>query len=743
MSTTKSIETEINENQNKSKNHQVKETNLSIGEKEVVIQSGKLACSASGSITIQCGETVILVTATSSDEPRKDIDFFPLLCDFEERISAVGRIPGSYNRRENKPPDKSVLISRLMDRPLRPLFPENFFNDVQVVATALSIDQINPPDTLAMLGASFALSISNIPFNGPIGAVRVGLVHNKFIANPTFEEIEKSDLDLIVAGTSDSIMMVEAGANLVTEEILLNALAFAQTQIKQQVEAQNLFVSKYGTKKFEVEKAVEHDFLNELVAKHAKPSILKSMDNVKEKEIYKKFRKEAIQKTESEFEDLLNSNNKNAKSLKEMFEKDPSEKSKIKKYLVNQINKLEETLMRKKIIEEGIRADGRKCNEIRPISCEVGLLPRVHGTGLFTRGTTQVLSSCTLGTSGDAQRLDGIDPQTEKRYIHHYNFPGYSVGEVKPSRTPARREVGHGALAERALIPVLPEKESFPYTIRVVSEVLESNGSTSMASTCASTLSLMDAGVPIKAPIAGVAMGLIKEGDKFAILTDIQGLEDFLGDMDFKVTGSKKGVSALQMDIKIEGITLEVMKIALEQARSGRLFILEKMLSTLPKPRQELSKWAPRILTMKIDMSDIGTIIGPGGKMIRRITEETGAKIDIEEDGTVLIASPDNEKAFKAKKWVQGLVEKVQPGAVYSGKVVRVAQIGAFVEILPNKEGLVHISQLQDKRTERVDDVVKVGDIIAVRVREIDERGRLSLTMRGITKEESEKALAG
>jgi len=743
MSNVKSIEPETKDNSNKSTTGEVKETTINIAEKTIIVQTGKLAKAAGGSVTIQCGETVLLVTATCSEEARKDIDFFPLLCDFEERMSSVGKVPGSYNRRENKPPDKAVLTSRLMDRPLRPLFPENFYNDVQVVATALSIDQVNPPDTLAILGASFALSISNIPFNGPIGAVRVGSVHNKFIANPTFEEIEKSDLDLIVAGTSDSIMMVEAGAKLVTEEVLLNALAFAQTQIKLQVEAQISFAAKYGKKKREVEKPISHDFLDEIVHKHAKSSILKSMDNVKEKEVHKKFIKEAIEKVEAEFEEFLKGSNKNAKGINESFEKDPSEKGRIKKYLVNQVNKLEETLMRKKIIEEGIRADGRKCNEIRQITCEVSVLPRVHGTGLFTRGTTQVLTSCTLGTSGDAQKLDGIDPQTEKDYIHHYNFPGYSVGEVKPSRTPGRREVGHGALAERALIPVLPEKEQFPYTIRVVSEVLESNGSTSMASTCASTLSLMDAGVPIKAPIAGVAMGLIKEGDKFAILTDIQGLEDFLGDMDFKVTGSKKGVSALQMDIKIGGITLEIMKIALEQAKIARLFILEKMLSTIPKPKQELSKWAPRILTMKVDMSDIGTIIGPGGKMIRRITEETGAKIDIEEDGTVLIASPDNEKAFKAKKWVQGLVEKVQPGAVYSGKVVRTAQIGAFVEILPNKEGLVHISQLQEKRTERVEDVVKVGDIIAVRVREIDERGRLSLTMRGITKEESEKALAG
>lgn len=730
----------INTNEKNIEQTQNKEITLNISDKEIIIQTGKLARSSNGSVTVQCGDTILLVTATMSDEPRKDIDFFPLLCDFEERISAVGRIPGSYNRRENKPPEKAVLISRLIDRPLRPLFPQDFYNDVQVVATALSIDQQNPPDTLAMLGASFALSISKIPFHGPIGAVRVGLVHNKLIANPTYEELEKSDLDLVVAGTNDSIMMVEAGANLIPEDIILNALAFAQTIIKQQIEAQKQFIGLVGSKKIELSPPEENKVLAELVEKNAKEALLKSMNNVKDKETHKKFIKEANENVLKKLNELLGENNKNIKELKEKYDKDPTHKE---KDIKNLVNILEEKLMRKQILQEGIRADGRKCNEIRPITCEVGILPRVHGTGLFTRGTTQVLSSCTLGTSGDAQRLDSIDPQTEKKYMHHYNFPGYSVGEVKPSRTPARREVGHGALAERALLPVLPEKENFPYTIRVISEVLESNGSTSMASTCGSTLSLMDAGVPIKAPIAGVAMGLIKEGDKFAILTDIQGLEDFLGDMDFKVTGSKKGISALQMDIKIEGITLEIMKIALEQARTARLFILEKMLSVIPKPRTELSKWAPRIFTVKVDISDISTIIGPGGKMIRRITEETGAKIDIEDDGTVLIASSDNEKAFKAKKLIQGLVEKVQPGAVYSGKVVRVAQIGAFVEILPNKEGMVHISQLQDRRTERVDDVVKVGDIIAVRVKEVDpEKKRISLTMRGITQEEKDKVLS-
>ena len=629
MSTSKSIEKEkqTKKETNTENTQAAKEIKFTIGEKELTVQTGKLARQASGSVTVQCGDTVLLVTAVASEEPRKDMDFFPLLCDFEE--------------------------------------------------------------------------------------------------------MEKSDLDLVIAGTSDSILMVEAGANLVPEETILNALAFAQPLIKHQVEIQNQFLQTLDIKKTKFVEPLENKELTSIVLKHAKDLLLKSMDHVKDKETRNHFIKDSKEKVRKAIEELKGEN-----PLKELLDE------KNKKVIDNEIKSLEAKLMRKQILEEGIRADGRKCNEIRQITCEVGIVPRTHGTGLFTRGTTQVLSTCTLGTSSDAQKLDTIDLQTEKRYLHHYNFPGYSVGEVKPSRTPGRREVGHGALAERAIIPILPDKDHFPYTIRVVSEVLESNGSTSMASTCGSTLSLMDAGVPIKAPIAGVAMGLIKEEERFAILTDIQGLEDFLGDMDFKVTGSKKGISALQMDIKTEGITLEIMKIALEQARTGRLFILEKMLEVIPKPRAEISTWAPRIIKVKVDISDISTIIGPGGKMIRRITEETGAKIDIEDDGTVLIASPESDKAYKAKKFIQGLTEKVQPGAVYTGKVLRTAQIGAFVEILPNKEGMVHISQLQDRRTERVDDVVKPGDIVVVRVREVDERGRINLTMRGITQEEKDKVLA-
>lgn len=723
----KSIE-ENSTNDTNNKTTTSKEIITKVGDKEVVIGTGKIAKACNGSVTIRLGDTILLVTATMSNEPRKDIDFFPLLCDFEERISAAGRIPGSFNRREGKPPDKATLTARLMDRPLRPLFPKKFFNDVQVVATVLSVDSINPPDVLAVLGASYALSISNIPFLGPIGAVRIGMVHNKFVVNPTFEDIEKSDLDIVVAGTKDSILMVEAGADIVSEETILNAIAFAQPIIAEQVKDQKNLAESLGVRKIEFTPPEVDPKLIEIIKKETTDLLKKSMDRVTDKDTYKKYKKEAKEKVVKAIEEL-----KEGDPLKELLDKG--------NLIDGEIKSLEATLMRTKILEEGIRSDGRKCNEIRQISVEVGLIPRTHGSGLFTRGSTQVLSTCTLGTSSDAQKLDTIDPQTEKRYMHHYNFPGYSVGEVKPARTPGRRELGHGALAERAILPVLPEKDEFPYTIRVVSEVLESNGSTSMASTCGSTLSLMDAGVPIKAPIAGVAMGLIKEGDKFAILTDIQGIEDFLGDMDFKVTGSKKGITALQMDIKIPGITLEIMKVALEQAKISRLFILEKMLEVIPRPRAELSKWAPRIISMKVEVSDISTIIGPSGKMIKRITEETKAKIDIDNDGTVQIASTDNDSAFKAKKMIQGLIEKVQPGKVYSGRVVRTAQIGAFVEILPSKEGFCHISQLQDKRTEHVEDVVKPGDIVAVRVREVDDRGRIYLTMRGITKEEKEKAL--
>ncbi|MBI1857876.1 MAG: polyribonucleotide nucleotidyltransferase [Candidatus Melainabacteria bacterium] len=726
METTKKREKKETSHEEAIKQENIKEIEFKVGDKDIKIQTGKVARGCNGSVTIQCGETVLLVTATMSDKPRADIDFFPLLCDFEERIAAAGRIPGSYNRREGKPPDKATLTARLMDRPLRPLFPEHFYNDVQAVATVLSIDSINPPDVLAVLGASFALSVSNIPFQGPIGAVRIGYVHNKFVANPTFEDLEKSELDIVIAGTEDSILMIEAGADVVSEETILNAIAFAQPIIKEQVKEQRNLANLLNIQKYEFVPPEPNQKLTSLIKKEATNPLKKSMDHVKDKDTYKRFKKEATEKVMQAIKKLPD-----ADPIKEITEKS----------INGEIKALEATLMRTQIIEEGTRADGRKCNEIRPISVEVGLIPRTHGTGLFTRGSTQVLSTCTLGTSADAQRLDTIDPQKERKYIHHYNFPGYSVGEVKPARTPGRRELGHGALAERALIPVLPGQEEFPYTIRIVSEVLESNGSTSMASTCGSTLSLMDAGVPIKAPIAGVAMGLIKEGDKFAILSDIQGVEDFLGDMDFKVTGSKKGITALQMDMKISGITLEIMKVALEQARVGRLHILERMLDTIPRPRAELSKWAPRIISMKIEVSDISIVIGPSGKMIKRIIDETGVKIDVAQDGTVNIASIDNDAAFKAKKMIQGLIEKVQPGKVYSGRIVRTAQIGAFVEILPGKEGLCHISQLQDKRTENVEDVVKPGDIVAVRVREVDDRGRIYLTMRGITQSEKEKAL--
>lgn len=699
----------------------VRETSLQIDGKTVNIRTGRLAKQASGACEISCEGTFVLVSCTESRNVREGIDYFPLLVDYEEKLYAVGRVPGSFGRREAKPSDKAILISRLIDRPIRPLFKEGYRQDVQIVATAMSCDGENPPDTLAMLGASIALEIAGLPFAGPIGAVRVGRVDGKMIANPTYAQMDESDIDLVVAGTESSIMMVEAGCNLVSEKDILAAIDYAHQQIKKQVEMQKSFVAELGIKKKEFTAADKNDRLVSLIKEKATGKLKESMNGVKDKATRQRLLDEATALVEESLEQLAEDDELRqfaAKKLDEYLELEEAE------------------LMRAQVLDSGLRADGRRCDEIRPITVEAGILPRTHGTGLFTRGTTQVLSIATLGTGGDAQRLDSIDPQKEKTYMHHYNFPGFSVGEVKPSRGPGRREIGHGALAERALIPVLPAKEDFPYVMRVVSEVLESNGSTSMASTCGSTMSLMDAGVPIKAIVGGIAMGLVLEGDRFAILSDIQGLEDFLGDMDFKVTGSKEGITALQMDIKIEGISLEIMRVALEQARKGRIHIIEKMESCLSEPRAELSRWAPRILTLHIDPADIGTVIGPGGKMIRRIIEETGATIDISDDGTVLIGSVEAEGGEAARDWITKLVKRVEVGGIYEGNVTRIIAMGAFVEILPGKEGMVHISQLENRRVEKVEDVVSVGQKVLVKVREIDERGRVNLTMKGISPEE-------
>jgi len=703
---------------------------FSVGTKEVIIETGHMARNASGAVTVTCEDTVLMVVVGVSAEPKDNIDYFPLLVDYEEKMFSVGKVPGSFMRREGRPSDKAILHSRLIDRPIRPLFPKDYYNDVQITAAILSSDCMTPPDVLAIFGASCALMISSAPFLGPVGAVRVGRLDGEFIINPSYEQIELSDLDLVVAGTSDSIMMVEAGAKFVEENDMVKALAFAQEYIKIQVDAQLAFMKELGIEKKEFVSDVDKSILVKFVEKICKKPIEKAykIQDRLEREVEIKAIKDKLKQTIEELEET--------DPVKEFLDS-------TKMQYQNEIFKnIEKTAMRSLIVSKNIRVDGRKLDEIRPIDCSVGVLPRVHGSGLFTRGSTQVLSVATLGSPSDAQELDGVDPQTTRRYLHHYSFPAYSVGEVRPNRGPGRREVGHGALAERAIVPVLPGKEVFPYTVRVNSEVLESNGSTSMASTCASTLALMDAGVNISKPIAGVAMGLIKEKDTVIVLTDIQGVEDFFGDMDFKVTGSEEGITALQMDIKIKGISVEIIKNALEQAKAGRLFILKKMLDVIPEPRKSLSKWAPRILTMKIDPDCIGTVIGPGGKTIRGIIEETGATIDIENDGIVNITCTNADGGERAMAIIKKLTRKVEKGMIIAGKVVRIiSNLGAFVELAPGVDGMVHISQLLDRRVNRVDDVVSIGEEVIVKVTEVDEKGRINLTMKAIKPEEKERFL--
>lgn len=700
------------------------QTSMQIDGKTVNVRTGRLAKQAGGACEISCGDTFVLVTCTASQQAREGIDYFPLLVDYEEKLYAVGRVPGSFPRREGKAPDRAILISRLIDRPIRPLFKEGYRQDVQIVATTMSADQVNPPDTLAMLGASLAIELAGLPFSGPIGAVRVGRINGKFVANPTFEQLDESDMDIVVAGTDSSIMMVEAGCDIVSEKDVLAAIDYAHQVIRKQIEMQKDFCKRLGIVKNEFVAPEPNKQLADLIAEKATDKLKASMQGVTDKQVRSGLVKEAREAVEQAIAELP-----------EDHELKLVTAGKLSEY----IELHEANLMRAQVLDSGARADGRRCDQIRPITVEVGILPRTHGTGLFTRGTTQVLSIATLGTGGDAQKLDSVDPVTEKKYMHHYNFPGFSVGEVKPMRGPGRREIGHGALAERALIPVLPKADEFPYVLRVVSEVLESNGSTSMASTCGSSLALADAGVPIKHTVGGIAMGLILEGDRFAILSDIQGLEDFLGDMDFKVAGPREGITALQMDIKIEGISLDIMRVALEQAKQGRMHIIDKMEAVLPKPRQEMSRWAPRILTIRIHQEDIGTVIGPGGKMIRRIIEETGATIDIEDDGTVLIASVDAQAGEAARDWIWRLVKRIEAGEIYRGQVTRIIPMGAFVEVLPGKEGMVHISQIENRRVEKVEDALSIGQEVIVKVREIDDRGRVNLTIKGVTEEERAK----
>lgn len=699
------------------------EKSISFDGRDIRLKIGLLAPQAGGSVLIQSGDTAVLVSATRA-AGREGIDFLPLLVDYEERLYAAGKIPGGFLRREGRPPEKATLTSRLIDRPLRPLFPAWLRDDIQIIASTLSMDEEVPPDVLAVTGASVAVILAKIPFYGPMAAVRVGLVGDDFIINPTYREIESGDLDLVIAGSPDGVVMVEAGANQLPEQDVIEAIDFGYEAVRDLIEAQRDLMKSLGLELVTVEPPPVNEVLDKFIRDRATDAVKKVLVQF---DIGKKGREDALDAIkEAEI----------IQPIAELPEDDPIKvaASENAKTVGNLYKGLTKELMRRQIVEEKVRVDGRKLDEVRPISCRVGVLPpRVHGTGLFQRGLTQVLSVATLGTPGDAQDLgDDLHPEDEKRYLHHYNFPPFSVGETRPMRSPGRREIGHGALAERAILPVLPPKADFPYVLRVVSEVLSSNGSTSMGSVCGSTLALMDAGIPILKPVSGAAMGLIKEGDQVRILTDIQGIEDFLGDMDFKVAGTDTGITALQMDMKITGLPLSVIADAINQALPARIHILGKMLETLPAPRSQMSPYAPRLLTLKIDPDLIGLVIGPGGKTIKGITEQTGCKIDISDDGLVTIAAIEAEKAEKARQIIFNMTRKLNEGDVYLGRVTRIIQIGAFVEILPGKEGMIHISQLAEGRVGKVEDEVAVGDEVVVKVREIDSKGRLNLTRLGI-----------
>ncbi len=694
---------------------------ISFDGREIRLTTGRYAPQAGGSVMIECGDTSVLVTATRS-KGREGIDFLPLICDYEERLYAAGRIPGSFMRREGRPPERATLICRLIDRPMRPLFPSWMRDDIQIVATCMSLDERVPADVLSVTGASMATLLAGIPFQGPMAAVRVGLLGDDFVLNPSFREIERGDLDLVVAGTPEGVVMVEAGANQLPEGDVIEAIDFGYEAVCELIKAQQTILKEAGIEQVKPEAPSEDTTLPVYLEKACSKSIGEVLSQFDQSKAERDEKLDAIRE-------------KTAETIEGLKESDPVRQlvSGNGKALPNSFKALTKKLMRQQIVKDGKRVDGRTLDQVRPISAAAGVLPkRVHGSGLFQRGLTQVLSTATLGTPSDAQEMDDLNPNTEKTYLHHYNFPPYSVGETKPMRSPGRREIGHGALAERAILPVLPAKDTFPYVVRVVSEVLSSNGSTSMGSVCGSTLALMDAGVPLKAPVSGAAMGLIKEGKEVRILTDIQGIEDFLGDMDFKVAGTDKGITALQMDMKITGLAINTVAEAINQARPARLHILEKMLEAIDTPRDGMSPHAPRLLSFRIDPELIGTVIGPGGRTIKGITERTNTKIDIEDSGIVTIASHDGAAADEAQKIIEGLTRKVNEGEVFSGSITRIIPIGAFVEILPGKEGMIHISQLSEARVEKVEDVVKVGDEVTVRVREIDNRGRINLTLRGV-----------
>lgn len=690
----------------------VREFIYDLSGRELKVTIGKVAEQANGSCLVQCGETVVLVNACASKEPREGVDFFPLSCDFEEKLYSVGKIPGGFIKREGRPSEKSILTSRLIDRPLRPLFPEGYRNDVQVIATALSVEQDNQPDILAMIGSSIALTISDIPFNGPTGSVNVGYVDGEYIINPTIAQREKSRLNITVSGTKDAIMMVEAGADILSEEEVLNAILFAHEEIKSICNFIETIREEIGKEKSEVIiKQRDEDLFNAIIefGKEQIISALRTPNKMEREENLDNITKEIFEKFLPDYEDKKGEIN-----------------SAIESVIVDEVRRL--------IIEDGIRPDDRELDEVRKISCERGLLPRTHGSGLFTRGQTQVLTLTTLGAPGEVQVLDGVIDEDDKRYMHQYNFPPFSVGDVRPLRSPGRREIGHGALAERALVPVLPSEEEFPYTMRLVSEVLSSNGSSSQASICGSTLSLLDAGVPIKDSVAGIAMGLIKDEktNKIAILTDIQGLEDHFGDMDFKVAGTKDGITALQMDIKIDGISREILETALEKAKRARLHILSIMNDCIATPSEEMSKYAPKIFTMQILPEKIREVIGPGGKVINKIIDETGVKIDTFDDGRIAITADSRENGERAKEMINEIVKEIEVGEIYSGVITTITNFGAFVELIKGKEGLLHISNMTHERLNKVEDLFKVGDVVEVKVIEIDNQGKIKLSRKAL-----------
>lgn len=702
---------------------------LTVGGRALTLETGRMAKQAGGAVLASYGDTMILGVGTSSAKPREGIDFFPLTVDYEERLYAVGKIPGGFIRREGRPSEKATLTCRLIDRPIRPLFPKGYRNDVQVVATVLSVEQDNAPDITAMIATSAALHISSIPFLGPVAAVIIGLVDGKYILNPSIEESEASRMHLCVAGTADAVMMVEASAQEVPEEIILEGIMFAHEEIKKIV----AFIEEFRTEALAMDLAKEKQVFAKAELDPEMEAAVRSFAAQPMREAMLRASAEKLKKDEREA--LIDSIKTEAK------EKFAGEYPESENLIGDILYTVEKETMRTLIAKDKVRIDGRKVNEVRPITCEVGVLARTHGSSLFTRGQTQILNACTLGSISEEQRLDGISLDISKQYMHHYNFPPYSVGETRPMRGPGRREIGHGALAERALEPVIPNEDDFPYVFRMVSEAIESNGSTSMGSVCASSLSLMDAGVPIKAPVSGCAMGLIKEGEDITVLTDIQGMEDFLGDMDFKVAGTAEGVTAIQMDIKIAGINREVLSKALEQAKEGRMFIMGKMLEAIDQPRAELSRFAPRILRTSVHPDKIREVIGAGGKIIKKIVEATGAQIDIEDDGRIFIASVDAAKGEQALAIIQNIVAEPEVGKIYTGKVVKVMDFGAFVELIPGvlgssgKDGMVHISQLDNKRVEKVEDVCKEGDTLMVKVLSVDPSGKVKLSRKDAMRE--------